>query len=296
MTPAESGAGPATWVRMLSTHQQRAARALFAAVRSADGVGPDAEHDFRPEDEYLLAGGDADLRAVGWLPDGHPAELLVAPDARGRGLGRAMLGQLQRRSPAVWAHGDLPAAQALAADTGLRPVRTLLQMRRSLPIEEPPAAQLPDGVRIRTFMPGQDEDQFLAVNGRAFAWHPEQSQLDRRALDAQMQHAWFDAAGFFLAVRGDRVLGFHWTKVHAVDPTPRGDGGAIGEIYVLGVDPGAGVRGLGLPLALAGLDHLARRQLDRVMLYTEADNAAAVRLYERLGFAVHQRDVVYQRP
>ncbi len=79
-------------------------------------------------------------------------------------------------------------------------------------------------MRLRTFVPGQDEEAFLAVNARAFAWHPEQGRLDLAGLRGEMAQEWFDPAGFFLAVTtGDgpeQVLGFHWTKVHPTDPNP----------------------------------------------------------------------------
>ena len=122
-------------------------------------------------------------------------------------------------------------------------------------------------MRLRTFVPGQDEEAFLAVNARAFAWHPEQGRLDLAGLRGEMAQDWFDPAGFFLAVTTgttapEQVLGFHWTKVHPTDPNPglpnpgQSDpvqpdpgrdeaAGPIGEIYVLGVDPEAGIRGLG---------------------------------------------------
>jgi mycothiol synthase len=48
-------------------------------------------------------------------------------------------------------------------------------------------------------------------------------------------------------------------------------------------------------LTLAGLRHLAERGLDTVLLYVESDNAPAVRVYEKLGFAVHTSDVMYHR-
>jgi len=78
-----------------------------------------------------------------------------------------------------------------------------------------------------------------------------------------------------VAVAGDRMLGFHWTKQHS----PR-----HGEVYVVAIDPEAQGRGLGRALTLAGLHHLAARGLDEVLLYVESDNAPAIAVYSRLGF------------
>ncbi len=237
---------------------------------------------------------------------GDPAEVLVDPVFRRRGYGTALLTAALNRQGAVWAYGDLPAAKALAGRLGLARGRVLQQLRRTGAGPVPPAP-LPAGVRIRTFVPGQDETAFLAVNARAFAWHPEQGRLDLAGLHAEMAQAWFDPAGFFLAVTSagpaaepgqDTVVGFHWTKVHDEDPSPGmgGPTGPIGEVYVLGVDPQSGLRGLGAPLTAAGLDYLAARGLDTVMLYVEGDNHRAIRLYERFGFRTFLTNAVYARP
>ena len=53
---------------------------------------------------------------------------------------------------------------------------------------------------------------------------------------------------------------------------------------MLGVDPAARGRRLGPALTLAGLAHLRDRGLGAVVLYVEADNTAAVRVYRDLGF------------
>ena len=250
------------------------------------------------------------VTAVAVAVGGDPAEVVVAPRFRGRGLGTGLVTAAVRRQAAVWAYGDLPAAARMAGRLGLVRTRVLLQLRRSRsagtdPEPAGPAVELPVGITLRAFVPGQDEEAFLAVNARAFAWHPEQGRLDLTGLRADMAQPWFDPEGFFLAVRNGVVVGFHWTKVHPVDPTPgvaapeAGAGpptGPVGEVYVIGVDPDAGIRGLGSPLTAAGLVHLRRRGIGTVMLYVEGDNDKALRLYERYGFVTHLTNVVYARP
>ena len=66
---------------------------------------------------------------------------------------------------------------------------------------------------------------------------------------------------------------------------------------MVGVDPAEQGRGLGRVVTLAGLHHLAARLSGHadpmVLLYTEADNAAAVRTYQQLGFEVSGVDTAY---
>jgi mycothiol synthase len=173
-------------------------------------------------------------------------------------------------------------------------VRDLWVLRRDL-------ADLPalpsgddDGTLVRTFRVGEDEDAWLAVNAEAFAHHPEQGRMTRADLDERMSQPWFDPAGFFVAERGGRLVGFHWTKVHGSRVTD----GAYGEVYVVGVSPSAQGGGLGRRLTLTGLHHLAARGLGQVLLYVEADNAPAVAVYQRLGFihAAADTHVQYARP
>ena len=305
-----------------------AVRALNGRAGLVDGVEPISGHVLQAVTDgsahtliiragdlagHARASGDDAATAVAVVTGSDPAEVVVAPEFRRRGLGTALVRAVLDRQGAVWAYGNLPAAAALAGRLGLVRTRELLQLRRTSTARD--RLELPDGVRIRAFVPGRDDGELLAVNTRAFAWHPEQGRLDEAGLQAEMSQDWFDPAGFFLAVTGphdaERVLGFHWTKVHPVDPTPgvgpgpqdptmAGDGarlpGPVGEIYVLGVDPRSPVRGLGTPLTAAGLNHLADRGLSTVMLYVEADNAAAVKLYRRFGFTTAVSNVVYARP
>lgn len=297
-----------------------AAAVLELAGRAAarDGVSPLSEHALLqlrygtdPAARNILIWEGGELAGYAHLDPAGPAdpdpsaagELVIEPRLRGRGLGLALLRALTAEAGEsnlrLWAHGDLPAASALAAAAGLHRVRALWRMGRSLQagVGEP---VLPDGVTVRTFVVGQDEDAWLRVNGRAFATHPEQGGWTRADLEVREHEPWFDPEGFFLAERAGRVAGFHWTKVHNRNepgPATAADKGrsqeAVGEVYVVGVDPDERGTGLGRALTLIGLRYLRGLGLPQVMLYVDETNVAAIRLYESLGFTRWDTDVMF---
>jgi mycothiol synthase len=266
---------------------------LAQAATATDGTAPLNEAALlhlrhpRPGIVHLLAWRAGILVGYAQLhrePPGRTGELVVHPDHRAQGVGRTLLAAMIAKGPLrVWAMGDTAAAQALAGGSQLVPVRQLLIMKRSL-ADPIPAPSRPDGVTIRTFAVGRDERQWLAVNARAFAEHPEQGRIDLEDLTDRMAEPWFDPEGFFVAVRDSTMIGFHWTKQHP---------GRLGEVYVLGVDPEAGGEGIGRALLSTGLEYLRRRGNTEVELYVEADNEPAVALYGGYGFGVASRDVMY---
>jgi mycothiol synthase len=109
--------------------------------------------------------------------------------------------------------------------------------------------------------------------------------MDLDNLARRMAEPWFDPAGLLVAEDESGMLGFHWTKQHDA---------RLGEVYVVGVAPGAQGRGLGKLLTLAGLHHLAGLGVDEVLLYVESDNAPAVAVYSRLGFGHADADTHVQ--
>jgi mycothiol synthase len=290
---------------------------IVDAATRADGVGPLSEHVRL----HLRYGGDAPVRNLllyagdrlaGYAHldvtdpvEGSSSELVVDPAYRHHGHARALVARLITESPdgrlRLWAHGAHPDAARLAASMGFERSRELWQMRRALagdgaaPLPDVP---LPPGVSVRTFVPGQDDEPWVALNGRAFAEHPEQGRLSVSDLHQRMREAWFDPAGFFLAEKGGELVGFHWTKVHGGDGPPERQGHGhdpLGEVYVVGVDPAQQGAGLGRALTVIGLRHLQEAGLPEAMLYVDADNSPAIRVYTALGFAHVDTDVMFSR-
>ena len=302
------------WRSALTAQQQRGVRELVLAATEFDGVAPVGEQVLRElghdRTEHLLVA-DADT-VVGYLNLNPPhdaqagmAELVVHPRARRRGIGAAMvraaLAKTDRRNQ-FWAHGTLDPARATASALDLVAVRELVQMRRSVRDVPEPIAAVP-GVRVRTYAGAADDAELLRVNNAAFATHPEQGGWTAADLAERRNEPWFDPEGLFLAFgdsesdHPDRLLGFHWTKVHFDQP-------ALGEVYVVGVDPSAQGRGLGQALTSIGIGWLARRLADpanpanpaspaTVLLYVESDNVAALRTYRNLGFTTYSVDTAY---
>jgi mycothiol synthase len=194
----------------------------------------------------------------------------------------------------MWVNQPRPEHDRVAASVGLTSGRVLYQMRRPLPVEESrrhnAMAAGPAGFATRPFRVGVDEPAWLEVNNRAFHWHPEQGGWDLATLEQREGQPWFDAEGFLLHDDADGNLdGFCWTKIHKDTDPP------MGEIYVIAVDPSRRERtaGLGRRLVLAGLDYLHVRGLTVGMLYVDADNAPAVKLYVDLGFIINHLDKAY---
>ncbi|MFG2820615.1 mycothiol synthase [Kitasatospora sp. NPDC048365] len=296
--PADDSTGVRT-TTTLTADDLAVARAVLAASAEADGREAVSEAGRlrlrvdapRADVRHVLVADGAD--PVGYAQveqgGGGPAtvELAVHPAARGRGWGRRLVDAVLGAEPGsldFWAHGGHPAARHLAGAYGAELVRELRQMRRTA--DAPDEQPLPAGVTLRTFVPGADDAAWLALNAAAFAHHPEQGSWTEADLADRIAEPWFDPAGFFLAERDGQLVGFHWTKVHP-------DG--LGEVYVVGVAPSEQGSGLGRALTAAGLRHLLLdRKTGSVLLYVDADNPAAVRVYERLGFTIHEVDLMYR--
>jgi mycothiol synthase len=293
---------PADLVTVTRLHDD--AEAVDGHVSLGEAVWRDLDRPLEPVSAGVVALGDT--RAVGFAyvhrsdnvaPAHWDLGFVVHPDARGDT--QVAVALLERAVEHVAGHGgglivlwifepderdDDAVAQA-----GFRRQRDLLQMRVALPLSE--TAAWPPGVEVRPFVPGDDDAAWLAVNNRAFAGHPEQGGWVASTLARRLAEPWFDPKGFLLAVDGDGLAGFCWTKIHPATGTDP----ELGEIFVIGVDPSREGKGLGRALVVAGLSSLAERGVRTGMLFVDGDNEAALRLYESLGFTTHRRDRAYER-
>ena len=285
---------------------------MIERVTEHDGLRPLSEHVWLhvkeggdPHGRHILARtstgelvGYAHVDATDEV-EGPSAELAVDPAHRRQGIGRQLVEHVLSLTAdgrlRLWAHGEQIGATELAERLGFARSRVLWQMRRSLyaPL---PRTSLPDDVVLRPFVVGRDEHAWLDLNARAFPHLPDQGSWERIDLDRRIREPWFSPDGFLMAWRGERLVGFHWTKVHGAHHH-HGDHqhAPIGEVYVVAVDPEERGSGLGRALTLAGLHHLRSLDLDQAMLYVDASNTAAITLYEGLGFARWDMDVLYQR-
>ena len=276
---------------------------LAEQAERVDGMAPLSEQflngltDSRLQHRHLVARVDKKPCGVAGL-DGSTAELFIAPDFRGQGYG-ALLYDAAAETPNLqaWAHGNLPAAQALAHSRGLQVTRKLVVM--GIGGEELAAVARPEDVPLTALNYsesvakwGQEfvEEQWLKANNEAFSWHPEQGGWDIDRLHRGMEADWFDPADvlFLWDTTGESVLaGFHWTKWHA-EETP-----GFGEVYVVGLASDYRGKKLGGPLLQIGLRRMVEKGAQRVILYVEADNEPALKAYERLGFKVDEEHVVW---
>jgi len=295
----------------LSKSQQESVLALIKAAHDFDGTPPIAEHVLL----HLRHGGDksdshivfeSDNQVIAYahldatdLVAGPSVEAVVHPNHRGKGLGYLILKEAIKvcgDKTRIWSHGDLPAAKAIAISLKLERLWSNLLMSKSLGEIQPVTCKY----LIRTFIPTLDNQAFLSLNNKVFANYPGQGGWSEDDLKVRLNETWFDQKGFFVAEDKGELIGFCWTKIHGVHTHSHNgeddDHGhdALGEIYVLAVNPDYKGLGVGRDLTITGLNYLKYQGLNNVMLYVGVENQPAFNLYKSLGFNEFGSDVVYR--
>ncbi len=301
-----------TQLERLDSKIQPQVLALIAAASDFDGIPPVSEHILL----HLRHGGDksdthfvAEMngKVVGYAHldltdkvEGPSAEFVVDPSHRKAGVGQSLLKALQESAGdmlRLWSHGDLTEARNIAERNGFERVRTVIQMRRSL---NDPIPELTQGIAIRNFLPDIDNEEWIALNNRIFTDHPEQGNWSSRDLEVRIKEDWFDPQGFLISEDAGKMTGFCWTKIHGGHTHKHShdeaehDHDPIGEIYIMGVDSTHAGKGIGRAVTIAGLRHMRYQGIFSAMLYVDANNSAAIKLYQSLGFTEWGRDVLYR--
>lgn len=290
----------------LSPEERLSVEALLEAATRHDDVsaldeaarlalsGPGARHLLIPADAAMVDGTAVAYASI--LPDGT-VQGMVHPSARRQGHGAALLRAAlsERPDAGVWAHGALDASLAFLAAQGLEITRRLLTLHLDLTGETSlppvPTARI-EGLELDSFVAERDAEAWVQVNAQAFADHPEQGALTREDLDRRTAEPWFDPDDLMLARKDEDLLGFVWVKREPVaDGEP-----AVAELYVVGTAPQAQGKGVAGHLIGAALHRLRDTGVQRVELYVEADNTAALELYRRWGFELAAEDVQLRLP
>jgi len=295
----------------LTKSQQDGALALIKAAHDFDGTPPIAEHVLLhlrhggdKSDSHLVIEENKVVIAYAHLDTtdliaGPSVEAVVHPQHRGKGLGTLILKEaikIYGDKTRIWSHGDLPAAKAIAAALKFEHIWSNLLMSKSLGEIQPVTSKYP----IRTFIPGLDNQAFLDLNNKVFANYPDQGGWSEDDLKVRVNESWFDDKGFLVAEDKGELIGFCWTKIHGAH-THSNNGSdddhgheALGEIYVLAVNPEYKGQGVGRDLTITGLNYLKYQGLNNVMLYVGVENIPAFNLYKSLGFNEFGSDVMYR--
>ncbi|MPZ89953.1 MAG: hypothetical protein GEU81_18275, partial [Nitriliruptorales bacterium] len=207
-------------IELRNTLDQRALSqicALIEAARKIEGHAPVGEHKashlavgvrdwvgiLAYDDDQLV--GYAHTR---WNPRTTSApprprmavEVVVHPDWYGKDVDRhllnetrAVLGRAGGGLFHLWVHWVEDPSATLGARMGFRIQRELAYMARGFARRPPPPGRL-EGVVIRPYREGVDDEAFLDVNNAAFPDHPENGAWTPEMFAQRRSLEWFDPA------------------------------------------------------------------------------------------------------
>jgi mycothiol synthase len=228
----------------------------------------------------------------------------VHPDARGRGIGRHLIGWQLERSGALHRarHPEMSARFALGVTAahhrlerlvvglGFDPVQYYVLMRR--PLTGLPPAQTQAGITLQPYDRARDEE-VRQIHNTCFVDHFGTAERD--------SYAWrtfFTGQRAFrpdlsrIAVSDGAILGYALVYEHAADTEATG----VREAYFgqIGVLPESRGRGIAKATVIASLHAAAADGLERAGLTVDSGNTTgALGLYEGLGFEVTHRETVW---
>ena len=218
-------------------------------------------------------------------------ESAVHPDARGLGIGSALLDRAEQ-----WArdqglsrmhiHVVNDGGRALADRRGHEPVRYFWRMELDLD-EEPAEPEPPPGFRVRAYRPGEDDEDLHEVHQRAFSEHWEFTPEPLpQWLKGRVSRSDYHPELWRLALADNGLAGAALAF---------GDE-EFGWVLDLAVAPEFRRHGLGLVLLRSSFRALWKNGQRRVGLEVDsANDTGATRLYERAGMRITRRYATYEK-
>lgn len=228
------------------------------------------------------------------------SSLLVHPDYRERGVGEWLLGLTEERArelldetavkgrmvilhevnePNIW-------AARLVEAHGYRAIRSHLRMEIALdePPAEPPA---PEGLTLRTLIPGQDDHAAWEANNDGFADHWNFTPIPYEFwAHWTVANESFDPTLCFLMTDGDEIAGMAQCEA----------AGDLGWVNDLSVRKPWRRRGIAYTLLRHTFAEFYRRGLRTVALGVDAESTTgAPQLYTRAGMRPTRRKLVYEK-
>jgi mycothiol synthase len=231
----------------------------------------------------------------------------VRPDARGKGIGRALLDWGLARAAEIHAErhpeaparltvtvpSTMPALEGLVHRAGLTAERWYRQMER--PLTDLPAPPVVDGVAVVPFSWDRDDEVRRAHNA-AFTEHHGSSERDPESWQALFtgQRNFRPDLSVLAIDEGGAVVGYVLAYVFEADAAATGKRQTnFGQIGVL---PRARGRGIASAVIAATLEAGAAGGCVTAGLDVDSDNVTgALRLYEKLGFTTSRTSVSWAR-
>ncbi len=178
------------------------------------------------------------------------------------------------------------AARALLEGEGYSVTRHFWRMQIDMD-EAPAATEWPDGITVRTFIPGQDDYATFEAMQEAFQDHwghiPWRFETWRQVM---IEREDFDPSLWFLATDGDEIAGGSLCFSYSYE----------GWVDELGVRRPWRRRGLGLALLRHSFREFYRREQLRVALGVDSQNTTgATKLYQRAGMRIVRQYDSYQK-
>ena len=233
---------------------------------------------------------------VGWAlisPDEHALDVYTIPALRGGPRESEMLAQAVEQMSAldevqsVWVAESDEVRVRWFKEHGFTPAENhFVHFQRSLtgPLDGPP---LPDGFSLRSSRGPEDARLRSVASHAAFGSNKPFEEYWPRTLKFMQSPVYVPEHEIFVMAPNGQVAAYCiiWT-----DQISR-----VGHFEPVGTYPDFQRKGLGKSLLFEGLRRLKAEGMTDADVCTNHDNAAAIRLYEAVGFQLNKRLLTYMK-